>query len=460
MSAFENLTERLTRSFRHITGRGRLKEEHITETLKEVRNALLDADVSLPVVKDFIHAVKTKAIGKDISGEGNLSPAQVFIKIVHDELVLLMGNENKELNLHTNPPATILLAGLQGAGKTTMVAKLAKWLKEHHGKSVMVASSDIYRPAAIQQLETLANASGVHFYPSNNTQKPLAIVEGALNQAKKQGIEVLIIDSAGRLHIDDAMMTEIKTLHAALKPIETLFVVDSMTGQDAANTAKVFNEVLPLTGVILTKIDGDARGGAALSIRAITGKPIKFLGVGEKIDALEAFHPDRLASRILGMGDVLSLIEEVERTVDKQKAEKLAKKIQKGHGFDLSDLRDQMKEMLKMGGITNMLDKLPGMGMIPAAMKAKANDKELIRSVAILDSMTQHERRFPASIANSGSRKRRIAAGAGGTPQDVNRILKQHEQMQKMMKKFSNKGNMMRMMQGLKGKLPPGMFPQ
>lgn len=457
---FENLTDRLTRTLRTLAGKGRLKEEHIKDTLKEVRKALLEADVALSVVKDFVHAVQTKAIGRDISAEGHLTPAQVFLKIVHDELVTVMGVENKQLNLQTNPPAVILLAGLQGAGKTTMVAKLAKWLKEVQKKSVMVASSDIYRPAAIQQLETLANACGVNFYPSDISQKPLAIVEGAVNQAKKQGMDVLLIDTAGRLHIDEAMMAEIKTLHAALKPIETLFVVDSMTGQDAANTAKVFNEALPLTGIILTKIDGDARGGAALSIRAITGKPIKFLGVGEKIDAIEAFHPDRLASRILGMGDMLSLIEEVERTVDKQKAEKLAKKLQKGHGFDLSDLRDQMKEMIKMGGISNMLDKLPGMGMLPAAIKAKANDKELIRSIAVLDSMTVHERRFPATIANSGSRKRRIAAGSGASPQDVNRILKQHEQMQKMMKKFSGKGNMMRMMQGLKGQMPPGLFPQ
>lgn len=455
---FENLSDRLTRTFRVLTGKGRLKEEHIESTLREIKEALIEADVALPVVKDFIHKVKTKAIGQDIS-QSSISPTQFFIKIVNDELVQMMGEENKTLNLNTTPPAVILMAGLQGSGKTTMVAKLAKWLKETQKKSVMVVSADIYRPAAILQLETLAKTAEVSFFPSDASQKPIKIVEEALLQARKQGIQVLIVDTAGRLHIDEAMMNEIKVLHAALKPIETLFVADSMTGQDAVNTARVFNQALPITGIILTKTDGDSRGGAALSIRAITGKPIKFLGIGEKIDALEAFHPDRLASRILGMGDILSLIEEVERKVDKEKAEKLAKKIEKGHGFDLSDLRDQMKEMMKMGGITNMMDKLPGMGMVPANLKAKVNDKELVRSIAVLDSMTPHERRHPTLIANSGSRKRRIAQGSGSNLQEVNRILKQHEQMQKMMKKFSNKGNMMRMMQGLKGKLPPGMLP-
>jgi signal recognition particle subunit SRP54 len=454
---FESLTDRLARTFRNLTGKGRLKEEHIKETLREVRKALLDADVALPVVKDFIHSVQGKSIGKDLSGE--LSPAQFFVKIVHDELVQIMGEENKTLNLNATPPAVILMSGLQGSGKTTMVGKLGKWLKETHNKSVMVVSCDIYRPAAIQQLKTLAEAAGVAFYESEPSQKPLNIVEGALLQAKKQAMDVLIIDTAGRLHIDEPMMSELKMLHAAVKPVETLFVVDSMTGQDAANTAKTFNEALPLTGVILTKTDGDSRGGAALSIRAITGKPIKFMGIGEKIEALEPFYPDRLASRILGMGDLRSLLEEAERKVDKQKAEKLAKKLQKGQGFDLADLRDQMKEMLKMGGMASVMDKLPGMGGLAQELKSKVNDKEIIRSIAIMDSMTLSERHSPALIAHSGSRKRRIAQGAGVNLQDVNRVLKQHEQMQKKMKQFSDKGLMSRMMQGLKaGGVPPGLF--
>lgn len=455
---FETLTERLTGAFRTLVGKGRLTDEHIKDALRDVRKALLEADVALSVVKEFTHAIQAKAVGKALPSDGSLTPAQFFLKIVRDELVELMGKENQSLNLATHAPAVILMAGLQGSGKTTMTAKLAKWLKETQKKSVMVASCDIYRPAAIQQLETLANTAHIAFYPSDTAQKPVNIVEAALLQARKQAMDVLIIDTAGRLHIDEFMMSEIKTLHAFLKPIETLFVVDSMTGQDAANTAKVFNEALSLTGVLLTKTDGDARGGAALSIRAITGKPIKFIGVGEKIDALEPFYPDRLASRILGMGDMLSLIEEMERKVDKQKAEKLAKKLEKGRGFDLSDLRDQMKEMMNMGGLTSILGKLPGLSAIPQAVKAKVNDKELIRSIAILDSMTPQERRFPHLIANSGSRKRRIAFGSGAQPQDVNRVLKQHEQMQKMMKKFGNKGNMMRMMQGLKGRLPPGVL--
>lgn len=455
---FETLTERLTGAFRSLVGKDRLKEEHIQQALRDVRKALLDADVALTVVKQFTQAVHSKSVGKELPKEGSLTPAQFFLKIVRDELVEMMGQENQSLNLNTSPPAVILMAGLQGSGKTTMTAKLANWLKETQKKSVMVASCDIYRPAAIQQLQTLAQTANIDFFPSDPSQKPLSIAEAALLQAKKQAKDVLIIDTAGRLHIDETMMAEIKALHASLKPIETLFVVDSMTGQDAIHTAQAFNAALALTGVLLTKTDGDARGGAALSIRAMTGKPIKFLGIGEKIEALEPFYPDRLASRILGMGDMLSLIEEMERKVDKEKAEKLAKKLEKGRGFDLSDLRDQMKEMVKMGGLTNIFSKLPGMAAIPQAVKAKVNDKELIRSIAILDSMTAHERRFPQLIANSGSRKRRIAQGAGANPQDINRILKQHEQMQKMMKKFGNKGNMMRMMQGLqglKGQLPP-----
>jgi len=454
---FENLTERLNRTFKNLTGRGRLKEEHIKDTLKEVRKALLDADVALSVVKDFIHSIQEKAIGQEITKQ--LSPGQVFLKIVHDELVQVMGEANASLNLKTTPPVVILMSGLQGSGKTTTVAKLAKWLQEHQKKSVSVVSADIYRPAAIEQLKVLATEVGVNFFESHTGQTPVQIVEAAILHAKKQQMDVLIIDTAGRLHVDNAMMDEIKAIHRAANPAEVLFVVDSMTGQDAVNTAKAFGAALPLTGIVLTKTDGDARGGAALSIRTITGKPIKFIGVGEKVDALEPFHPERAASRILGMGDVLSLIEEVERKVDKEKAEKLAKKIQKGQGFDLNDLRDQMKQMLNMGGMANLMDKLPGMGAVPQAVKAKVNDKEIIRSVAILDSMTDHERRFPMSIANSGSRKRRVALGSGTNIQLINRVLKQHEQMQKMMKKISAKGGMARMMNALKGRLPPGVMP-
>jgi len=452
---FENLTERLSKTLRNLTGRGRLSEDNIKETLQEVRKALLEADVAVEVVEAFTEAVSVKALGVEIPS--NLSPAQFFVKVVHDELLFLMGEANVDINLRTTPPAVILMAGLQGSGKTTTVAKLAKYLKEHHKKSVMVVSADIYRPAAIDQLKTLAYDIGVSFFPSDPTQKPVYIANTALQQAKRQACDVLIVDSAGRLHIDSEMMSEIKDIHKVLNPIETLFVVDSMTGQDAAKSARAFDLALPLTGVVLTKTDGDARGGAALSIRYITGKPIKFIGVGEKTSALEPFHPDRMATRILGMGDVLSLVEELERKVDKEEAQKLAKKLQKGHGFDLGDYRDQIKQMLTMGGMSSMLDKLPGVGAIPQAAKAKLNDRMLIQSVAVIDSMTQHERRFPAVI--TGSRKRRIAKGSGTEIQQVNQVIKQHEKMQKMMKKFSNKGGIARMMRGLQGRLPPGMFP-
>jgi signal recognition particle subunit SRP54 len=448
---FENLTERLNRAFKNITGQGRLKEEHIKETLREVKKALLEADVALAVVKDFIHTVQAKAIGLEVTKA--LSPAQQFLKIVQDELTKLMGEANESLNLRAAAPAVILMAGLQGSGKTTTVAKLAKLLKDREKKSVMVVSCDVYRPAAIEQLKVLAEQVGVRFCPSEAGQSPVEIVENALLQARKSVSEVLVIDTAGRLHIDAEMMDEIKKVHKVANPVETLFVVDSMTGQDAANTARVFNEALPLTGIILTKADGDARGGAALSIRQITGKPIKFIGVGEKIEALEPFHPERTASRILGMGDLLTLIEEIERKVDKEKSEKLAKKLQKGKGFDLNDLREQMKQMLNMGGMSNLLDKLPGMSSIPQNVKAKVNDKDIVKVLAVLDSMTPHERRLP-TILNS-SRKRRIALGSGTDMQQVNKVLKQHEQMQKMMKKLGNLNSVTRMMQGLQNKLSP-----
>ncbi len=445
---FDNLTERLTHTLKKIKGQGRLTEANIEETLREVRVALLEADVALPVVKDFIEQVKTRALGQTV--QTSLSPGQSFIKIVNEELVSVMGNAHEKINLQTQPPAVILMAGLQGAGKTTTVAKLAKWLKENERRSVVVASADVYRPAAIEQLQTLAGEVGADFFPSDPSQSPVDIALGALEYARKRYKDVLILDTAGRLAIDAAMMEEIKTLHATIKPIETLFVVDAMTGQDAANTAKAFGDALPLTGVVLTKTDGDARGGAALSVRHITGKPIKFIGVGEKTAALERFHPDRIASRILGMGDVLSLIEQAERTIDKAKAEKLAKKIEKGKGFNLNDYYDQLQQLKNMGGLTAMMDKLPGVGNIPQHVKEKVNDNEWMQQIVMIDSMTKKERSNPDLINNS--RKQRIASGSGRDLQDVNKMLKQFDQMQKMMKKFK-KGNLMNMMRGLRGQM-------
>ncbi|HEY5715783.1 MAG TPA: signal recognition particle protein [Psychromonas sp.] len=450
---FENLTDRLSKTLKNISGKGRLSEDNIKETLREVRMALLEADVALPVVRDFIQSIKKRAVGQEVAK--SLSPGQAFIKIVQNELELAMGEVNESLNLATQPPAILLMAGLQGAGKTTSVAKLARLLKTRDKKSVLVVSADIYRPAAIKQLETLAGEVDVEFFPSDITQKPIDIANAAINYAKKKFIDVVIVDTAGRLHVDNEMMEEIKDLHHAIKPIETLFVVDAMTGQDAANTAKSFNEALPLTGIILTKADGDARGGAALSIRHITGKPIKFIGMGEKIDALDAFYPDRIASRILGMGDVLSLIEELEAKVDKEKAAKLANKVKAGKGFDLEDFREQLIQMKSMGGMMGMMDKLPGMGQVPDAVKNQVNDKSTAQMEAIINSMTRKERVKPEII--KGGRKRRIAAGSGTQIQDVNKLLKQFAQMQKMMKKMSGKGGMRKMMSGMKGMLPPGM---
>lgn len=446
---FENLTDRLTQTLKRLRGQGRLTEENIQETLREVRMALLEADVALPVVREFIDRVKTRAVGQEVLT--SLTPGQALVKIVHDELVSIMGEANDALNLRAQPPAVVLMAGLQGSGKTTSTAKLARWLKERQKKSVLVASCDIYRPAAIDQLQTLAREVGAEFFPSTPDQDPVDIARSAVEQARKRVIDVVIIDTAGRLHIDSEMMDEIKRVHAALNPIETLFVVDSMTGQDAANTAKAFNDALPLTGVILTKTDGDARGGAALSIRTLTGKPIKFLGVGEKTAALEPFHPDRVASRMLGMGDVLSLVEEAERKVDRAKVEKLAGKLKTGQRFDLEDFRDQLQQMMGMGGLSGLMDKLPGMGEIPKEVRSQVNDRELVRMVAIINSMTPGERRHPDVI--NGSRRRRIARGAGLEVQDVNRMLKQFTQMQKMMKKMS-KGGMAKMLRGLKGRMP------
>jgi signal recognition particle subunit SRP54 len=449
---FENLSDRLSKTLKNISGRGRLTEDNIKDTLREVRMALLEADVALSVVREFVKKVKERALGQEVNK--SLSPGQVFVKIVQQELEAAMGESNESLNLAVQPPAVVMMAGLQGAGKTTSVAKLAKFLKEREKKKVMVVSADVYRPAAIKQLETLATEVGVIFFPSSEKQNPVDIVNGAISEAKKQFADVLLVDTAGRLHVDEDMMDEIKALHQAVNPVETLFVVDAMTGQDAANTAQAFNQALPLTGVILTKTDGDARGGAALSIRHITGKPIKFMGVGEKTDALEPFHPDRIASRILGMGDVLSLIEEVERKVDKEQAQKLAKKVQKGKGFDLEDFREQLVQMKNMGGMMGMMDKLPGMGQVPDSVKDQMNDKLTNQMEAIINSMTPGERQRPEII--KGSRKRRIAAGSGTQIQDVNKLLKQFTQMQKMMKKMSGKGGMRKMMSQMKGMMPPG----
>lgn len=459
---FENLTERLSGTFRKITGKATLTEANIQDALREVRRALLEADVALPVVKEFIDRVSNRAIGQEVAK--SLTPGQAFVKIVQAEMQHIMGTANSELDLKAVPPAVILMAGLQGAGKTTTVAKLSRWLSQDKGKSVMVVSADVYRPAAIQQLQTLAADVGVDFFESDAAQSPADIVAAALSAAKKKFVDVLIVDTAGRLAIDEEMMAEIRGLHTQLNPAETLFVVDAMTGQDAANTAKAFNDALPLTGVILTKADGDARGGAALSVRYITGKPIKFIGMGEKSEALEPFYPDRIASRILGMGDVLSLIEEAERKVDKQQAEKLARKIKKGKGFDLEDFKEQLKQMQNMGGVASIMDKLPGMGALPPGAASMVDDSQFRRMEAIINSMTMRERLNPEIL--NGSRKRRITQGSGTQIQDLNRLLKQHKQMQKVMKKMKG-GNMANMMRGLGGMggrggpggMPPGMPP-
>ena len=453
---FDNLTQRLTQTMQKLRGKGRLTEDSIRETLREVRIALLEADVALPVVQDFIGQVRERALGQEVIS--SLQPGQALVKIVHDELVRVMGEENEALDLKASPPVVVLLAGLQGSGKTTTTAKLAKHLKEQHKKTVMVVSCDVYRPAAIDQLKTLAEQVGVIFHPSSVTDNPVAIARQALDAASKQFADVLLVDTAGRLHIDADMMDEIRQLHTAVNPHETLFVVDSMTGQDAANTAQAFNEALPLTGVILTKTDGDARGGAALSVRQITGKPIKFVGTGEKTEALQPFHPERIASRILGMGDVLSLVEDVQRHVDQDKAEKLARKIKKGRGFDLEDFRSQLEQMQNMGGLGNLVDKMPGMSDLPDQVKNRVNDRQTISMIAIINSMTPQERSFPDVIR--GSRKKRIASGSGTQVQDINRMLKQFSQMQRMMKKFGKGGmkGMMRKLASMKGQMPPGRF--
>lgn len=446
MAMFESLTQRLSGTIERLRGRGRLTEENIREATREVRIALLEADVALPVVQALIERIKVRAVGQEVLK--SLTPGQALIKVVRDELTTVMGSAAADLNLNVPAPAVILMAGLQGAGKTTTVAKLAKHLKEKRKKKVMLVSADVYRPAAIEQLKTLAQQVDVLFFPSSADQKPEAIVRAAIDDARKSFADVLIVDTAGRLAIDAAMMAEIKVLHAAVNPVETLFVVDSMTGQDAATTAKAFSEALPLTGVVLTKTDGDARGGAALSVRYVTGRPIKFIGTSEKPDGLDVFHPDRVASRILDMGDVLSLVEQVEQQVDKDKAQKLAEKVARGKKFDLNDMRDQLEQMQGMGGIHGLMDKLPGMGQIPDAVKNQVTGREVPRMIAIIGSMTKKERRNPGLL--NGSRRARIARGSGMTPADVNKLMKQYQQMEKMMGKFG-RGGMKGMMRGLQG---------
>lgn len=446
----DNLTQRLARVMKTLRGEARLTETNIADALREVRLALLEADVALPAVKAFIAAVKEKAVGEEVIG--SLSPGQALIGVVHRELTALMGEAHTGLNLAVQPPAVVLMAGLQGAGKTTTVGKLAKWLKETQKKKALVVSCDVYRPAAIEQLKTVAAQAGVDFFPSTVGEKPVDIARNAVDWARRHFYDILFVDTAGRLSIDDAMMKEIAELHAALKPIETLFVVDAMLGQDAINTAKSFDQALPLTGVILTKLDGDARGGAALSVRYITGKPIKFAGVGEKLGGIEAFHPERMASRILGMGDVLSLIEEARKGVDEQKAVEFAKKIKSGKSFDLNDFKKQIGQMRKMGGISSMLDKLPAQFAQAASQLPVGGEDKIVRRIeGIINSMTPLERSKPELL--KASRKRRVAAGAGVQVQEVNRLLKQFEQMQKVMKQFS-RGGIGKLMRGVKGMLP------
>jgi len=446
----DNLTQRLSKVVKTLRGQARLTEDNIQEAMREVRMALLEADVALPVVKDFIGKVKEKALGQEVVG--SLTPGQALVGVVHDELKLLMGGSHQGLDLAAQPPAVILMAGLQGAGKTTTTGKLAKLLKEQMKKKVLVVSADVYRPAAIEQLKTVAAQAGVDFFPSTAAQKPVDIALSALDYARKHHMDVLLVDTAGRLAVDEAMMAEIKALHVVVDPVETLFVVDAMLGQDAVNTARAFNEALPLTGVVLTKLDGDSRGGAALSVRHVTGKPLKFAGVGEKLSGLEPFHPDRMASRILGMGDILGLVEEARRGVDEEKAKAFAQKLKAGKGFDLNDFKEQIAQMRKMGGLSSLLDKLPAQfAQAAGQLQGGVEEKAIGRIEGIINSMTPLERAKPELL--KASRKRRIAAGAGVTVQEVNRLLNQFEQTQKVMKQFS-KGGMQKLMRGMKGMLP------
>ena len=452
LGMFDRLTSGLTRALNALSGRGYLSEDNIADTVREVRLALLDADVALPVVKSFTEAIRARAIGVEVTK--SLTPGQAFIKVVHEELVRLMGEPSAGLNLRAQRPVVVMLAGLQGAGKTTTVGKLSRWLIEKQRKKVLVVSTDVYRPAAIEQLATVAAQVGASFAPSVASEAPVAIAKRAVTEATLQAYDVLIIDTAGRLHVDDEMMKEVRELEAAVAPHERLFVVDSMAGQDAVNAARAFNEALTLTGIILTKADGDARGGAALSVRQVTGKPILFVGTGEKSEALELFQPERIASRILGMGDVLSLVEQVQEQVDQEKAEKLAKKITKGKSFDLADLRDQLSQLQKMGGMAAVMEKLPAQLQANAAAAAGAVNPALLkRQLGIIDSMTPRERRRPDII--DSSRKRRIAAGAGVQLPEVNRLLKQFDQMQKTVKRLAKGGMLKNLMRGMAGRMPP-----
>ncbi len=446
---FETLTDRLSSTVNAMRGRGRLTDENIADSLRQVRMALLEADVAVPVVKAFTDAVRSRALGAEVAR--SVTPGQVFVKIIHDELVRVMGEPAQGLNLRAQPPVVVLLAGLQGAGKTTTAAKLARHLSETKKKRVLLASTDVHRPAAMTQLERLADQVGADYFAAEDTTPPVDIARSAVQHARRHGHDVVIVDTAGRLHVDAAMMEEVRAVDAAIEPLERLFVVDSMAGQDAVNAARAFNEALTLTGVILTKADGDARGGAALSVRHVTGKPILFLGVGEKTEALETFHPERVASRILGMGDVVSLVEQVQSQVDQDKAKKLADKLSKG-GFDLVDLREQLEQLQGMGGLAGIMDKLPA-GMLPAGGVAQVDERQIRRQMAIIDSMTPRERRRPGIL--DGSRKRRIAAGSGVQVQEVNRLLKQFTEMERMMKKLKG-GGIRKLMRGLGGRFPGG----
>jgi len=448
---FDNLSQRLTRIVKELRGQGRLTDENIQSTLRELRMALLEADVALPVVRWFVEHVRTRAVGEEVVA--GLTPGQAFIRVVRNELTALMGEQCERLDLNRPPPAVVLMVGLQGSGKTTSVAKLARYLKEREKKAVLVVTCDVHRPAAIDQLSVLASEIAVECYPADPAQDPAAIASEALSHAKRRFHDVLIVDTAGRLHIDAEMMDEITRLHRVLDPAETLFVVDSMMGQDAVNAAQAFDAALPLTGVILTKTDGDARGGAALSVRHVTGKPVKFVGAGEKSTALEPFYPDRVAARILGMGDVLGLIEEVERKIDREQAMDMAEKLHKGQGFDLRDFRDQIRQMRGVGDLGSLMSRLPGLSDVPQHMMDQVNDKELGKTEAIINSMTPKERRYPDNI--KASHKRRIAAGSGTQIQDVNRLLKQFTQMQRTMKQVSKKGGLGKLMRSMSGRVPP-----
>lgn len=442
---FDQLSERLQKTLKRVRGQARITEDNVKDTLREVRIALLEADVALPVVKAFVDRVRERAVGQEVVA--SLTPGQMLVKVLRDELTAVMGEHNDALNLSARPPVVVLLAGLQGTGKTTTTAKLGRWLATREKKRVAVVSTDVYRPAAIDQLRTLAAQNELDFCESQTSDSPVDIATRAVDFARRNAADVLLVDTAGRLHVDADMMEEVRAIHEAIEPTETLFVVDSVVGQDAVHSAQAFNQALPLTGVILTKTDGDARGGAALSVRHVTGKPIKFLGTGEKAEALEPFYPDRVVSRILGMGDVLSLVDDVEQHVDRDQAEKLAKKVKKGKGFDLEDFRDQMQQMQKMGGLASLIQKIPGMSELPSGVADQVDDGQVKRTIAIINSMTPQERTFPAVI--KGSRKKRIAAGSGTGVPEVNRLLKQFQQMQKMMKRMKKKGGMPGMMPGM-----------